>query len=88
MARKVIAINDEVKKAQEKLAEVERLKQEADLEEKGLLEKAEADIKGIADENNLFCGIILSHDDLIAVLQLALKTGEAVRIPFRLYFNE
>jgi hypothetical protein len=36
----------------------------------------------------MFCGIILNHADLIAVVDLALKTGESVKIPFRLYFNE
>ena len=88
MARKLRTINQEKKEAQERLAEIERIELEAQQEEKEVAEMVTTSINMACSNNNLFCGVILTHDDLISVLQLALKTGEQVKIPFRLYFNE
>lgn len=87
MARKSKEINEELKKVQEKLEEVEKLKQEAEAEEKALFEIAETEIKTIADKNDMFCGVILNRDDIVAVVDIALKTGESVKIPFKLYYK-
>lgn len=56
--------------------------------EKQMLENAEKSINDIAAANDLFCGVILTADDIAAVLTIALKTHENIKIPFRLYFNE
>jgi len=88
MKRKIIALNEEVKKAQEKLAEVEQLRIEAEKEEQNLVASVQAQIGEIEKTSNVFIGVVLTHQDLLAVLDIALKTGESVKVPFRIYINE
>jgi hypothetical protein len=88
MARKLKTINQEKLDAQKKLAEIERLELEAQQEEANIRETVTNNINAVCKDNNLFCGVILKHEDLLAVLQIALKSGEQVEIPFGLYFNE
>lgn len=86
--RKTKVIQLEVSKAAEKLVEVQKLQEEAEQEEKKLVEDVEAKIKAIADGQNLFVGAILTRHDLLAILDIALQTGESVKVPFKIYFNE
>lgn len=88
MARKVIQLQAEQAKIREKEAEIERLAQEAEQEEKNLLETTTNQITELSENSGLFCGVILSKQDLVAIIELALRTNEAVKIPFRLYFKE
>ena len=88
MTKKINTIRERKLEAQQKLAEIAALELEAQKEETNIIETAEKNINDIAKSNDLFCGVILNHADLVAVLDLALKTGESVKIPFRLYFNE
>ena len=88
MARKIRTINQEKIEAQKRLAEIERLEQLAQQEEKDLIETISTQINSVCEAKNIFCGVILTHEDLISVIQLAFKSGEQVKIPFRLYFNE
>jgi uncharacterized DUF497 family protein len=88
MARKSKAVSDELKKAQEKAKQIEQLLELAETEEKNQLEKAEKAIGEIAEKNNLFCGVILTKKDVVSIISLALDSGENIRIPFKLYFNE
>ncbi|HSO89262.1 MAG TPA: hypothetical protein VLQ91_22100 [Draconibacterium sp.] len=88
MTKKINNIREQKLEVQKKIAELEQLEQEAQKEEINIIETAEKNINDIASLNGLFCGVILNHADLIAVLDIALKTGESVKIPFRLYFNE
>jgi len=86
--RKSKKVREAAEETARRLKEMNDLLLLAEKEEEDLLLNVEDTIKGIAEKNGLFCGVILTHDDLISVLQLALKTGEKVKIPFRLYFNE
>jgi len=88
MARKLKTLKQEAAKALEKLKESERLLAEAEEEERKTLERTEHAINSLACDHGLFCGVILTHSDLINVLDIALKTGENVKIPFKLYFND
>lgn len=88
MTKKINNIREQKLEVQKKIAELEQLEQEAQKEEISIVETAEKNINDIAKLNGLFCGVILNHADLVAVFDLALKTGESVKIPFRLYFNE
>jgi hypothetical protein len=88
MARKVKVVYDEREKALKKVEEIERLVKEAEDEEKAMVGRAEQQIQAVADGVNMFCGVILSQQDVTAVVDLALKTGESVKIPFKLYFKE
>ncbi|MDP2060676.1 MAG: hypothetical protein Q8J97_13120 [Flavobacteriaceae bacterium] len=89
MARKIIALNNEVLKAKEKLAEIERIRLEAENEEALKMEVSGKQIDEIAAENGMFVGVILTKADIVAIIDMALKSGgENVKIPYRLYFNE
>ena len=79
---------DAIKEAEAK-AETARLEYEnAMAEEKQMLEDTEKAIADIAAGKELFCGVILTPDDITAIVSLAIKTKENIKIPFRLYFNE
>jgi hypothetical protein len=86
--RKLKVVYNEKKQLLEKVAELERLQAEAEAEEKQKIEDATASIEMIASGIEMFCGVILSQQDIVAVVDLALKTGEPVKIPFKLYFKE
>jgi hypothetical protein len=88
MARKIIALNEEVKKAQEKLAEIERLKIEAEKEETILLESVTNQINELQTTNNVFVGMTITRQDLLAIVDIALQSGENVKVPFRVYIND
>jgi len=88
MTKKINNIREQRIAAEKQANELAALEAEAQKEEINILETAEKNINDIAKLNGMFCGIILNHADLIAVVDLALKTGESVKIPFRLYFNE
>lgn len=57
-------------------------------EEKQMLEDTEKAITEIADGKELFCGVILTPDDITAIVSLALKAKDNIKIPFKLYFKE
>jgi uncharacterized Fe-S cluster-containing protein len=88
MARKSKAVKDELLKKRKQLEEVERLYQEAEAEDANRLDKLKDGIDKMVEAEGLFCGVILTHDDLVNVISVALKTGESVKIPYRLYYNE
>ncbi len=88
MTKKINSIREQKLDAQKKIQELELLEQEAQKEEINIIETAEKNINDVARLNGLFCGVILNQADLVSIFDLALKTGESVKIPFRLYFNE
>jgi hypothetical protein len=88
MTKKINNIRARKLEAEKQLIELASLELEAQKEELNIVETAEKNINDIALLNGLFCGVILNHADLVAIFDLALKTGESVKIPFRLYFNE
>ena len=88
MTKKINNIRARKLEAEKQLLELASLELEAQKEEVSIVETAEKNINDIAHLNGLFCGVILNHADLVAIFDLALKTGESVKIPFRLYFNE
>ena len=78
----------EQKQAVEKLEEVNNLLQQSIDEEKNLIETVEKEITDIAEKNGFFAGVVLTHNDIVSILQIALKTGENVQVPFKLTFKE
>ena len=88
MARKSSKTKSDVSLKRKQLEEIElQLKAELDAETQ-LLEDVEKQIQTTADSNNMFCGIILTPSDLLNVIELAMKTGENIKIPFKVYYNE
>lgn len=86
--RKSIKVKNELALKKKELEEQELILQ-AELEaELKVAENVEKEISRISEENSFFCGVILTREDLLKVFELALQTGENVKIPFKLYFNE
>ena len=93
--RKLKAINkskkealEAIKKEEERLKEIEELREQALKEETELLKSTEERIKEICEEVDLFCGFILNVEILKDLIDLMVKSGENIKIPFGLYFKE
>lgn len=86
MARK------KIKQTQEKLDKIKLEAEEltsqlkdAEDKEQELLNETTEKINVICKESEYFCGVILSRQDLLAVLDLAMQTQIDIKIPYRLY---
>jgi len=88
MSRKVKEVNQKLTEARIKLMEIETLVALAAKEEEAKAEKAKAAIDEIGNDIDAFIGVILTPADLVAVLDLALKSRENIKIPYTLYFND
>lgn len=88
MARKSKAVINELRKAQERLKEIEALKAKADEEEKELLEEAFKQIDSVCEQKGLFCGAILSAQDVAKIVELAIQSKESIKIKYNLFFND
>lgn len=86
--RKSTAVKKEAEKIVEKLREIEILAREAELEEKAVIEDINNAITELCKKDNLFCGVVLTPEDIINVFRTALESKENVKIPFHLYYNE
>jgi hypothetical protein len=60
----------------------------AESEEQAKIENAKSVIDSIGKDLNAFIGVILTPSDLVAILDLALKSRENIKIPYTLYFND
>ena len=85
MTKKLKNLQNEAKIAQEKAEEATKLVELAQQELVDKIDATKKEIEKIIESEELFCGIILGHSDLIAILEMALKTGESVKISFNLY---
>ena len=97
MARKTKQIKEEVekakKKAEEALAkqqEVEQLVIEAEEEERAILDRTKESIENLCNADNLFCGVVITTEDIMMLLRQKLSIGkdENIKIPFHIYFND
>jgi hypothetical protein len=77
-----------LKAAEDHVAEIERLEVEAREEELTNVENLKTNILKICNEENMFCGIILTPDDIAAIVKAAIASKENISIPFNLYFKE
>jgi hypothetical protein len=88
MARKVKEVKIKLDEARAKLVELETLAALAESEEQAKIENAKSEIDRIGKDLNAFIGVILTPSDLVAILDLALKSRENIKIPYTLYFND
>jgi len=88
MARKLKEVKTKLDEARAKLLEMETLAALAEKEEQDKLENAKSEIDSIARDLNVFIGVTLTPSDLVAILDLALKSRENIKIPYTLYFND
>lgn len=88
--RKSRTVKQEADQILERLKEVQELQQLAEQEEKEILEATQEQIKTLCEDNNLFCGIIITTDDLLTIVKtkLSIDPKDSIRIPFRLYYND
>ena len=88
MARKFKEVKTKLDEARIKLLEMETLAALAEKEEQDKLANAKSEIDSIGKDLNVFIGVTLTPSDLVAILDLALKTRENIKIPYTLYFND
>ena len=88
MARKVKEVKTKLDEARAKLVELETLAALAEKEEQEKIDNAKSEIDSIGKDLNAFIGVILTPSDLVAILDLALKSRENIKIPYTLYFND
>lgn len=81
-------ILSEMEEAKKRLEEIERLAKEEEDESIKLLENTSKQIEDIAKEKELFCGVVLTKDDILQIVSLAMDTNENITIPFKLYFKD
>jgi hypothetical protein len=81
-------IRQEAKQAKERLDEINRLIEEAKVEEQAIITRVKAEIDSMCEADNLFCGVILTTEDIIAIVKLAFETKETIKIPYNIYFND
>jgi len=88
MARKFKEVKSKLDEARAKLVEMETLAALVEKEEQDKLENAKSEIDNIGKDLNVFIGVTLTPSDLVAILDLALKSRENIKIPYTLYFND
>jgi hypothetical protein len=95
VSRKSKTVKEEFNDAQKHLKEVElrflevqellKLSQEEEIQ---TLANTETSIKDISASINAFCGVILTHQDVLNIVSIAMETSDNIRIPFKLYYND
>ena len=88
MGRKFKEVKTKLDEARAKLVEMETMAALAEKEEQDKLENAKSEIDSIGKNLNVFIGVTLTPSDLVAILDLALKSRENIKIPYTLYFND
>jgi hypothetical protein len=86
--RKIKVLTEEAKKQVEKLKETEELIKLARQEELDKLESITKQIQEICVKNDVFCGVIITIEDLLSIIRIAVESKEAVHVPFRIYIKE
>lgn len=74
--------------AADRLAKAEENLKTAIEEEQKMVSDLENQINEMLSENDLFCGVVLTHDDILNIVDMAIKMKENIKIPFKLYFKE
>jgi len=96
------AIQAEIKEAEAAIqAEIERQKEaerefmeaqqqikDAELADIANLEATKDRILSICEEEGFFCGMILTKEDILSIVSLAIDNKDNIKIPFVLYFNK
>ena len=71
--------------------QLERIQAEAEQEQQAeirVLEDTEKQINEIIGKEDLFCGVILTPQDVLSVVEMAMTVKENIKIPFKLYYND
>lgn len=88
MTRKSKKIASDVNELIEKVKQTEELLKEFEKEELNQVEDIRNKINEIAESGGLFCGIILTVEDIMNIIKIAMESKEQIKIPFQLYYND
>ena len=88
LKREVLEHSQEAERATERLSKVEEDLKTAIEEEDAMVTDLENRINEMCSEKDIFCGVVLSHDDILNIVDMAIKIKENIKIPFKLYFKE
>jgi len=88
MARRSKKVTEQILSVEKQLEELKKKEETAKNADETLIKETEEKIKNISEENDLFCGVILSQQDILAIVRLSMEVKENVKIPFKLYFND
>lgn len=88
MARKSKQASEKLEEVQKELERLQAEKELADQQEQELIDNTKKAIDGECEEAGLYCGVILTPEDVLAIVQLAIQTKENIKIPYNLYFKE
>ncbi len=81
-------VRREAEKAAQKLREAEELLKLAQEEDQRKRDSVKSGIDAACQSNDLFCGVILTPEDIPGIIRLMIQTGENVKIGYSLYYNE
>lgn len=73
---------------QKRIDDAEEAAKIAEEEELELYENTMTHINKLCKETGYFCGVVLTKQDLLTVIDMAIETKDNIRIPFRLYIDE
>lgn len=82
---------EKVETAEAMRKQLERIQAEAEQEQQAelrLLEETSVHINTIIEKEDLFCGVILTPQDVLQIVEMAMSVKENIKIPFKLYYNE
>jgi tRNA U55 pseudouridine synthase TruB len=88
LKREVLEHSQEAERATERLNKAEEDLKTAIEEEDAMVTDLENRINEMCSEKDIFCGVVLSHDDILNIVDMAIKMKENIKIPFKLYFKE
>ncbi len=83
-------IIDKTKEINDAAAALNKLEEERKLaieEEAKSIEELKQNIDDLCKEKDVFCGIILTLDDITNIIKLAVQTQENIKIPYNIYNN-
>lgn len=83
--------NKKIQKLADIKAELERteLEYQQELEnENRLIKKISSAIDEMCTNEEIFCGVIITKDDLLRITEAMIINNAPVKIPYTLYFNE
>ena len=86
--RKSKGLLKEKQEAEKRLREIAELEERSLKEEAKKIEDVKNEISDICKSNDLFCGVILTQQDILEIVKIAMESKENVSIPFQVYYND
>ena len=85
----VLDAHQAVLDAEQEVVAAEQAAEQARLDELQQIEDIRAHVTEYCGNEGYFCGVILTHESLLALIKFSLENStEQIKIPFQLYFNE